>query len=673
MYIDEFTFDEIESDIRKHSRQINNISSDIQLDFKNTNVTRTLSTKVDDSIIKQDYLGGYIEIQPDSFDGSATATDSSTKTWGFPMSLTNSEQKKIKERLLHGNVTNIRYIRFPLGFAYRGFRNIDGTSGLAKNIGERWTGQNSALKLWFEDIAEAGGGLAPEYWCPSPHWITSGSYSGENELTAGGSYARTITLSSIKISDATQYNTQITAFANAIVDDLEYLHQNIAPVRMFGLQNEPGYNHQVYGACKYDAQTYNDVLEILYPKIQGSAILKAYNGDINEVKLLVASSDEWEPFSGIANTFITNHPEYIWGYTHHSMRKASGENTSYTGADWYKTSDFASIKTTKSNVFINEYEYFNTEFGTDDFRCSNSMLHLINESVYGGAKVLHPVIHICKPTGQTLSSTNTKGYCLYESNLKGSFGVSETDILNKYCLSKGTSLPNVAMFNQWALFGDNLPVGAYLVGDYSDQITNGGWCAYKYGGKLYLFIANNSSEDMSIKLTFNSSKVFNGKAYNINYCGDKIKSKIGQTIEFVVPAYSGQCWIENTPNAIIINSTNLLYEYGGISPTTGAEEVSDIKIRTNFIELGNSLYVNTSFQLSTMQHIVRWFDANKNYISSSTSLQHSSTYAIPNNAKYARLVIVKTNIYTVITPIELEGYIIDIDSNKLKLTYIENI
>jgi hypothetical protein len=67
-----------------------------------------------------------------------------------------------------GNGYGIYYIRLPLGFAYRGFRNIDATTGLAKNIGERYQGQNAALKRLMVNIVEAGGGLAPEYWCPAP-------------------------------------------------------------------------------------------------------------------------------------------------------------------------------------------------------------------------------------------------------------------------------------------------------------------------------------------------------------------------------------------------------------------------------------------------------------------------------------------------------------------------
>lgn len=519
--------------------------------FDDIITTKTLETEVDESVLGQDYLGGYIEIQPDSWDGSVCATDSTTKTWGFPYSLLPAERNRIRELIMHGNGTNIMYIRFPLGFAYRGYRNIDETTGLAKNIGERFTGQNTTLKEWFSKISIAGGGLAPEYWCPPPYWVTSQSYNGANQLRAGGTYEATKTLASIKTTDETQYNAQIDAFTDAIVDDLEYLHQNIAPVRMFGLQNEPVYSTQPYGACKYDKQTYNDVLEALIPKINASSILSTYNDEPNEVKIHVASSDEPSPFGGVASTFIENHSDLIWGYSHHSMRKASGEAGDGYGADWYKSTGFSNIKADKSNVFINEYEYFSTTYGTDEFRCSNNMLRMINELIYGGAKVLHPVIHICKPLGQSLSSTNTKGYCLFETNLNGEYGVDIDNSKNTNALAKGTFTPNKTMWNSWSLFADNLPIGSYMVGDYSVQSDNIGYVVFKNQNKLYIFMANNSSENTSIKLTFDSRKEFEGKLYNIDNCGAKIKNKRGTTIEFKLSGYSGQCWIESVNKTIV--------------------------------------------------------------------------------------------------------------------------
>ena len=523
------------------------------LNFIDSNVTKAITANVNENIVKQEYLGGYIEIQPDSWDGTNCDTDDSTRTWGFPYSLLASEQARIKKEIFPGNGKGIMYIRFPLGFAYRGYRNIDETSRLAKNIGQRWKGQNASLKLWFEDIAKAGGGLAPEYWCPAPHWVTGGAYHNstvDNRICAGGSYDRTRTLASIKTSDSVQYNAQIEAFTDAIVDDLEYLHQNIAPVRMFGLQNEPSYAKQKYGACGYDKQTYNDILQILVPKIKASAILSEYNDEPNEVKILVASSDESYPFSGIASTYIANNNSDIWGYTHHLMRKASGEveyETGKRGADWYKTSNYSStVKGDRTNVFCNEYEYFNGGFtgDTDDFRCSNNMLHLINELVYGEAKVLHPVIHVCKPIGQSASTTNTKGYSMYAVNLKNEYGVDITNSTNTKKLLKGTYYTNSTMYNAWKMFNDNLPINSYVVGDYTNSVENGGYVTLKHGGKLYIFLANNGSEDIKISLTFNKEKYFKGKFYDKLHVGDKILDKSGSKIDFIIPAYSGQCWIE---------------------------------------------------------------------------------------------------------------------------------
>ena len=520
--------------------------SDDALDFDSYSFDKSLAGTVEENVIGQEYLGGYIEIQPDSWDGEVCSVDDTSKKWGFPYSLKQTERTRVRNSALSGNSTGIMYIRFPLGFAYRGYRNIDATSGLAKNIGERFVGQNKSLKTLLKKISESGGGLAPEYWCPAPYWLTSESYDGTNQLKAGGSYSASTTLTSIKNSDNAQYNAQIEAFTDAIIDDLEYLHQNIAPVRMFGLQNEPAYSKQKYGACKYDAQTYNDVLEILYPKILASSVLSEHNDEPNEVKLHVGSSDESSPFGGIAKTFIDNHSDWIWGYSHHSMKKASGEDTNYTGADWYKSSDYSeTVKGNKKNVFLNEYEYFTTTFGSDEFRCSNNMLRMIFELVYGDAKVLHPVIHLLKPLGQTLLATNTKGYCLFETNLNDEYGVSETNEANTNGLAKGTYTKNPTMYNSWELFNKNLPVGAYRVARYVNASDNIGYVVYKFSGKLYIFMANNSNSNAKITLTFDKTKKLRGLYYDVNCTDQEIKSKSGTNISFVIPAYSGQFWTDN--------------------------------------------------------------------------------------------------------------------------------
>lgn len=553
---------------------------------------RIIEETLDETVIKQQYLGGYIEIQPDSWDGEICATDDTTKTWGFPYSLIPTERNRAKEMLLHGKGTNIMYIRFPLGFAYRGFRNIDVTSRLAKNIGERFKGQNKTLRELFKDISSVGGGLAPEYWCPPPYWLTSGSYHGSNELSAGGSYSRSTKLSSIKATDPTQYSKQIDDFTDAVVNDLEYLHQNIAPVRMFGLQNEPMHDSIEYGACKYDAQTYNDVLEVLYPKIQASTVLSEYEDEPNDVKLLVASSDESTPFDGIGATFIQNHSDMIWGYTHHSMRLASGE--AGNGAEWYKSNEYkTTIKSDRTNVFLNEYEYFSSA-KTDEFRCGNNMLRLIFELIYGEAKVLHPVIHIFKPIGQTLSGTNTRGYCLLQCNLNGEYGY---DLSSDITLNKGTFSENKSMFNSWGLFGDNLPIGSYVIGNYNQTQTSLGWCALKFNNKLYIFMANSGvSTNGIIKLTFSETKKFSGKCYSMNYYGEKMASKSGSTIEFLIPPSTGIVWIEQESNNIEEPSDPTIY--GNIVISNSSVSIDENSTDTFTVKLDKAPTNNQTVNVS---------------------------------------------------------------------------
>ena len=470
----------------------------------------------------QEYLGGYIEIQPDSWDGS-TAVDGdhvevgSATAWGFPMSLSLNSKESIKADILNGT-TGIKFIRFPMGFAYRGYRNIDQSTGLAKNIGDRQDGQNQALRDWFSSIVANGGGLAPEYWCIPPYWLTGGAYSAtNNQLNAGGNYPQSTPLSSIRVSDPTQYENQIDAFTDAVVNDMLYLDENIAPVIMFGLSNEPLYGTHLYGACKWDEQTYNDVYSALIPKLK----LVFPN-----ILFHTASSDEENPFNGIASEFIRNNVANIWGYTHHSMRKASGETGN--GADeYYKSANYACMVLGKENVFINEYEYFNPDIKDDNFKCSNNMVRLINEMVYGKAKVLHPIIHICKPLGQNHSSTNTKGYCLYCVNM-----------------SDGSISFNTWAYNSWKFFNDNLPIGSHIVKNYYINETGIGFMVVIKNSKLYVFVANSTSVSKTITINFLANKTFDQKLYNMMNLGTVIKQN--ETLSnLTIPAHSGICCIES--------------------------------------------------------------------------------------------------------------------------------
>ena len=468
------------------------------------------------------YSGGYIEIQPDSWDGSLPAYDSTSETWGFPMSLSKESNMSIKEELFSGNGYGVSFIRMPMGFAYRGYRNIDETTGLAKNIGERFEGQNASLRAWFENIANEGGGLSVEYWCPAPYWVTGGAYYNadvNNELCAGGNYEQSVSLASIRESDTEQYNAQIDAYTDAIVDDLEYLHQNVCPVRMYTLGAEPsGSGKLLYGHCYWNTNVYNDVFEVLHPKVMASEILSTWSGKPNKVLMHLAASDLG--FS-IASTMISNHSDWIWGYSSDLIRNLNGETGDY-GADYLKSDAWNNIRKLHwKNVFTCEYEYF-TDARGNDYRCSNNIVRMILELALGKAKVIMPIIHICKPTGQTSTQTNTKGYCLYAVDMES-----------------GNYTTNTWAYNSWKMFNDNLPIGAELVTGGDGGLNKAGYAHFEYEGKTYLFLGNFSDVAQNISVGFSKALSLNGKLYNMTNLGTETESVSGSSITFTIPAYSG--------------------------------------------------------------------------------------------------------------------------------------
>ena len=475
------------------------------------------------------YAGGYIEIQPDSWDGSLPAYDAVSKTWGFPMSLAEESRKAIGEELFSGKGYGVSFIRLPMGFAYRGYRNIDRTSGLARNIGERFAGQNASLRDWFADIALAGGGLSVEYWCPAPHWLTGGAYYNPdvtNELCAGGSYARTVPLAGIRLTDPVQYRSQIEAYTDAVMEDLEYLHQHVCPVRLYTLAAEPsGSGKLLYGHCHWDPAVYNDVFEILHPKVMASRILAEWDGKPNRVLMHLAASDAADNPFGIASDMIEKHADWIWGYSSDVMRPLSGE-TGDTGADFLKSAAWNAMRQPHwDNVFTCEYEYF-TDVRDDRYRCANNIVRMIFELALGRAKVIMPVIHVCKPMGQTNYQTNTKGYCLYAVD-------PET----------GRHTPNTWACNSWKLFNDNLPIGAELVTGGDGGLDKAGFVQFAFGGKTYLFLGNFADVPQTMTIRFPEPVLLRGKRYSITDSGTETESVSGTEIPFVIPACSGLAYV----------------------------------------------------------------------------------------------------------------------------------
>lgn len=382
---------------------------------------------VDNGTALQTFLGGYIELQPDSFNGGTTtpAIDGSTDVWGFPYSLTTSEKARLRDTIMPGGGAGLKYIRFPLGFAYRGARVVDGTSGLIKQLGERFSGQNAAITDLIANVVNEGGGLAPEYWSPAPHWKTTSTF-GNGTLWAGAAYSRATTLDSIRISDPTQYAAQIAALTDAILNDLEYLHANVGPVRMFGLQNEPVTSiNENYGTCSYTDVVYRDVWKSLIPKIRNSSPLSTWGGNANTV-LLHANS--WSGFlAGAAGSGIVSDVtvlstgktlvQELWGTSYHYITEIAADADYIRGnaATWRATAP-------TRNHFTNEFEYFTPGDYTAERRFANTVLQMLYNFVFLSSAIVMPIIHISKQVGQNTSQSNTDGYALTRVRLPVPFG-----------------------------------------------------------------------------------------------------------------------------------------------------------------------------------------------------------------------------------------------------------
>lgn len=484
----------------------------------------------------QTFMGGYIEIQPDSFNGgtSRPATDSSTDTWGFPHSLTSSEQNRLRDLLVPGGGYGIHYLRLPLGFAYRGLRNLDPVSGLARNVGERYPGINASIANLLANVVEAGGGLAPEYWGVPPHWTTTGLFGGQsgttNTLTAGGAYPRSTTLASIRVSDPTQYAAQINAFTNAILDDLEYLHTNVAPVRMYGLQNEPQFGDLEYGSCQYTDQVYSDVLASLQPKVAASAVLSTWRGRSNTPLLHIGSDDTFD----IGASYIAANPSKVWGYTYHRITEIGND------AAWIKNSLFT-IKGSKPNCWVNETEYFTPSGSTDEWKTANNMLRDVFNLAYGNAPVSMPIIHIAKQIGATGSNSNTSGYALVECNLPSTYGAAPGASTNQQpSLGYGNFRPVRHNYNAHRFLADNLPVGAVRVGGEPAGLPQGvGFVAFTKDGQLRIFMVNRNASAVRLSLTLPSAMTLDGLLYNYERAGSAIGSVSGESVVIDVPALSG--------------------------------------------------------------------------------------------------------------------------------------
>src|ERR1700735_1036816 len=146
------------------------------------------------------------EIQSDSIGSGNQGMPS--EVVAVPHDLTPSEKTRFYTQMLHG----FRYSRLALGLYLRG---LDAEQ---KHIIERYPGQMNDLHT----MQEVSGieGFDVEYWSPAPYWKANKSYYGGTIASTTPEF--------------------VSAFSDAMVQDLRYLDAHGLRVVQWGLQNEPG-------------------------------------------------------------------------------------------------------------------------------------------------------------------------------------------------------------------------------------------------------------------------------------------------------------------------------------------------------------------------------------------------------------------------------------------------
>ena len=385
---------------------------------------------------------------------------------------------------------------------------------------------------------------------------------------------------------------------------------------MYTLATEPtGSGKLKYGHCHWTSTVYNDVFAVLHPKVMASTILATYDGKENEV-LMHLCADHTSFAIGLST--ISNYPSWIWGYSHDVMHPVTG--VSGAGADTIKSLTWPSgSQASWTNVFICEYEYF-TSAKANDFRCANNIVRMILELVYRKAKVIMPVIHICKPTGQTSAQTNTAGYCLYAVDM-----------------SDGSYEVNPWSYNSWKMFNDNLPVGAEFYQGGDGGISFAGYAIFKKDGKSYILMGNYASVSASFSFTFDESYSFTGKKYDINNVGTALTSKSGSSVTFDLSAYSGCIYVCDGGVTVssVVGQNALDWESGYINDSGVLTENLGSYVSKSYTSASGSITITTSDSVESIR--LAEYDSSKNFIQREYATGKTGTFALNQSTAYVRV------------------------------------
>lgn len=254
------------------------------------------------------------------------------------------------------------------------------------------------------------------------------------------------TYKAIGAPQAAVYAARVVALADMVMDYMEYVHQSIAPVKIFSPQVETtNPQRSAYGTSHpWDNTVYVDFLKEIIPRMRGSAILNSlstYGGGASDNRIHI-HIDSWEGALGattaavkadatVLSTGLTAWQE-IESLTIHDLTLVSGRNVgagnnlgdyanlasapdvSASGADLVRTSWTSASALAAAEgrgIWTDENESFNVVIPRP-WRFVNYAMTLLNTTVFGNAPSFVGPLHLWK----VATDDSLEGYAWTEFN-----------------------------------------------------------------------------------------------------------------------------------------------------------------------------------------------------------------------------------------------------------------
>jgi hypothetical protein len=279
-------------------------------------------------------------------------------------------------------MAGFRYVRLAGGLYWRG------TDPEGKFLQPRWPSQLEELRQMIDTAGIEG--VSFEYWSPAPFWKANRSYVALHEKD--GRLKNRLRPFAPGFDQDPDYKGDrerfFTDFANAVVTDIKTLSAAGIRTSMFGLQNEPFVNHEIYSTCEYpDSASYLPAYKAVASAIRAhDPSILLFADTYNRFPRLIAP--------GMSDPQIAR---LVDAYVIHCVGRPSETVLQFD--------ENIRAKLPPRPWFQNEYEYL-TGGATPD-RCLNTVEHILN-SFQLAANPTWFWLHALKP----IRNAEASGYSL---------------------------------------------------------------------------------------------------------------------------------------------------------------------------------------------------------------------------------------------------------------------